>query len=75
MKYMEKIQTNGFQEPYKIDQGFALYMRMTAAFSSPNSVANVFERMSDIIRNNCGIAADEVLDHFEDMYFDWFCRN
>ena len=74
---MEKIQTIGLKGRYNNDQGFILYMRMISAlaFFPTDSAANVFERMCDVIRNTCSIAADEVLDYFQDTYIDRFCRN
>ena len=45
------------------------------AFIPPNDVVDAFERLDDIIRNQCVHKTDGVLDYFEDTYIIRFKRN
>ena len=64
----------GLQERYNNDR---LHLRKIAAlaFIPPGNVSNVFERLYEVIRNTYGIAADAVLDYFENANIERFCRN
>ena len=66
----KKIQSLGLQVQYNNDQWFALHLRMipALAFIPPNNIVDAFERLTDLIRNQCGDATDGVLDNFEDSY-------
>ena len=73
----KKLQSVGLQERYIADQEFATHLRMipALAFLPPQHVIDVFERLSDHIRQTYGADADEVLDYFEDTYIGRFRRN
>ena len=56
------------QEPNNNDPDFALRLRMIAAlaFIPPCNFGNAFERLYEVITNTYSIAADAVLNYFED---------
>jgi hypothetical protein len=73
----KNIQSLGLQQHYNDDPEFALQMRMlpALAFLPPDQVVQVFEMLSDQIRENYDDEANDLLDYFENTYIGRFRRN
>ena len=50
-------------------------MIAAVAFVPPNDVTDVFEELSEVIRNSCNADADGILDYIEDSYIGQYRRN
>ena len=69
----KRIQPIGLQERYNNDAEFALHLRMIAAavaFVPPNDVVDVFEELSDVIRNTIVIVTMEI--HITQMLMEYW---